>query len=115
MPPPTVLVTVGSTRFDALAEAARAAPFVRAVHEAVGAGAVLGVQYGHSAVPVPPDAQPCSMHGAQGHAYAAADGAVTVFLFRYAPSLAAWIRAATLVVAHGAGSRASRRRAGAPR
>lgn len=98
---PTVLVTVGSTRFDALADAALAAPFVRAVHEAVGAGAVLGVQYGHSAVAVPPDAQACTMHGADGHAYAAADGSVTVFLFRYAPSLAAWVRAAALVVSHG--------------
>lgn len=101
MAPPTVLVTVGSTRFDALAEAALAAPFMRAVHEAVGTGAVVGVQYGHSAVAVPSTAQACTMHGAQGHAYPAAEGAITVFLFRYAPSLAPWIRAASLVVAHG--------------
>lgn len=108
MPPPTVLVTVGSTRFDALTAAALGAPFVRAVREAMGEDAVVGVQYGLSNVTLPSEARACTMHGAQGHAYVA-DG-VTLFLFRYAPTLEAWVSAATLVVAHGGTLCYSRRR-----
>ncbi|KAI3622861.1 ALG13 [Malassezia furfur] len=102
--PYTVLVTVGSTRFDALVHAALSDAFVDAVRDVGGADARVIVQYGQSAVP--PSAWPTEPRSIEGIVWErAVVGGVEVLRGAYVPELRPWLAQADVVVTHaGAGT-----------
>lgn len=95
---PTVLVTVGSTRFDALVDAACCAD-VRGALTAYGACPILALQYGAGRAPFEDAGTPYVWHGTPCFAYEV-DG-VTVLTFAYTPHLSTLLHACDLVVTHG--------------
>lgn len=95
----TVLITVGSTRFDALINAALSPATLNALRACWGPGACMYLQYGQSPVSWPVDAVTHIHMGVNGHAFSM-EG-VNVFAFAYAPHLRTWIEAASLVLSHG--------------
>ena len=97
--PYTVLVTVGSTRFDALVHAALSDAFVDAVRDVGGADARVIVQYGQSAVP--PSAWPTEPRSIEGIVWErAVVGGVEVLRGAYVPELRPWLAQADVVVTH---------------
>ncbi|WFC96814.1 hypothetical protein MBRA1_003477 [Malassezia brasiliensis] len=101
--PYTVLVTVGSTRFDALVHAALRDDFLDAVRDVGGADTRVVVQYGQSAVSPPWRTEPVRSAGVAWER--AAVRGVEVLLGAYVPELRPWLAQADLVVTHaGAGT-----------
>mgnify|MGYP002716273738 CR=1 FL=1 len=95
--PYTVLVTVGSTRFDALVHAALSDAFVDAVRDVGGADARVIVQYGQSAVP--PSAWPTEPRSIEGIVWErAVVGGVEVLRGAYVPELRPWLAQADVVI-----------------
>lgn len=100
----TVLVTVGSTRFDALVDAALQDDFLDAVRT-LGAGARLIVQHGQSAVRAPASAAPATIHGVP--CTRATVRGLEVDWCAYVPDLGVLLAHADLVVTHAGTSRPS--------
>lgn len=98
----TVLVTVGSTRFDALVHAALAPPFLDAVHF-LRPGSRVYVQYGTSALTLPPAYDVCSVQDTPATRFVV--GRTEVWAFAYVPDLPALLNTIDIVVTHaGAGT-----------
>lgn len=94
----TLLVTVGSTRFDALVARVQDDDVLQAIGGLAPKAHVL-LQYGKSDVRPPAHATPTIVHGVEALVYAKDN--VHVYLFRYAPSLQAFMDASDMVIAHG--------------
>lgn len=94
----TLIVTVGSTRFDALVARVQDDDVLQAIGGLAPKAHVL-VQYGKSDVRPPAHATPTIVHGVEALVYAKDN--VHVYLFRYAPSLQAFMDASDMVLAHG--------------
>lgn len=95
----SILVTVGSTRFDSLVDKVLSTPFLQSVFKLLGPQAYVLIQYGHSAVQIPKNAVHGSIQGTDGveiHAY----GQLRVFLFAFTSDLRALMESVGLVISH---------------
>ncbi|WFD30599.1 hypothetical protein MSPP1_001620 [Malassezia sp. CBS 17886] len=97
----TVLVSVGSTRYDALVHAVLRDEFLRSLRGGDGAGAVrVVVQHGAGAAPRVAGARTRVLHGTEC-VHGTAGGGVEVYAFAYTAALPAFLAEADIVVAHG--------------
>lgn len=100
MPSTAVLVTVGSTRFDALVHTALSDAFLDRVSTALGPHAQVWIQYGTSDVAIPPNAITSSQFDTPG-VWRRQPNKPDVFLFAFARELTTWVAHAQTVVSHG--------------
>ena len=96
----TILVTVGSTRFDALVYKALSESFLACVCRALGPQAEVWIQYGHSACALPSGAKKGTLRNTEG-VWIDTQGQAKTFAFAFTPKLRSWIDHAGLVISHG--------------
>ncbi|AYO44755.1 UDP-N-acetylglucosamine transferase subunit ALG13 [Malassezia restricta CBS 7877] len=96
----TILVTVGSTRFDALVYKAVSESFLACVCRALGPQAEVWIQYGHSACALPSGAKKGTLRNTEG-VWIDTQGQAKTFAFAFTPDLRSWIDHAGLVISHG--------------
>lgn len=96
----TILVTVGSTRFDPLVQKALSDSFLESVCHVLGPQAQVWIQYGHSTVTLPGDAKKGTLLNTEG-VWIDALGKAKTFAFAFTPDLRSWIDEAGLVISHG--------------
>lgn len=96
----TILVTVGSTRFDPLVRKALSDSFLESVCRALGPLAQVWIQYGHSTFSLPGDAKKGTLLNTEG-VWIDMRGKAKVFAFAFAPDLRSWIDKTGLIISHG--------------